>query len=580
MRRVQPPRDRKTSSKVRFAERLDSTACSEIARPRAQLVSLSAALPAASNSQDAALGKGDDFDPHDVLVFSQAASDDHNPLDELASPTAAHPHADARFASEEKDALATSQVWCHAAATGKRQKKKKKDEARLAPKELAADADGGPFPVVPEEEPHERHVPTQDCSNNRFRVQHQKAKDMHAPARIASAPVHDENDEPEPASVDPLKEYRPLLEEIAKRELPVDLFLQEGAEMTSDLEFLLKLASTAGSSWTNVPPSARNYLITAVRPLLQTLLGALRSNDENLVHESLMAFFAFPQFTLTKHSGSPNSRSIRGNLMKIIEGAAPNPQALGNASAGKQEREESDFLTPKQREAVKTAVRLVQQGFLKRALQTLERCDQQGILDPTPDTIAKMISLHPKPTWESLPGVPEHAPTGLALANSTFKKGIKAITNGSAPDWAGWTGELISVLARDDDCREALKELTCRIRDNALPERARDNMLASWLIVLPKADNGCRPIAGGTVLVKLAVSCGMITCDKAVKALFEEQGLQFGIGFPDGCLTATRLTQLVLEADPNTSRSNWTSRTPSTPPQGAPSSSSSSLTPR
>ena len=351
---------------------------------------------------------------------------------------------------------------------------------------------------------------------------------MHAPARIASAPVHDENDEPEPASVDPLKQYRPLLEEIAKRELPVDLFLQEGVEMTSDLEFLLKLASTARSSWTNVPPSARNYLITAVRPLLQTLLGALRSNDENLVHESLMAFFAFPQFALTKHSGSPNSRSIRG-------------KAGG---------EESDFLTPKEREAVKTAVRLVQQGFLKRALQTLERCDQQGILDPTPDTIAKMISLHPKPTWESLPGVPEHAPTGLALANSTFKKGIKAITNGSAPDWAGWTGELISVLARDDDCREALKELTCRIRDNVLPERARDNMLASWLIVLPKADNGCRPIAGGTVLVKLAVSCGMITCDKAVKALFEEQGLQFGIGFPDGCLTATRLTQLVLEADP------------------------------
>ena len=48
-----------------------------------------------------------------------------------------------------------------------------------------------------------------------------------------------------------------------------------------------------------------------------------------------------------------------------------------------------------------------------------------------------------------------------------------AIANGSAPDLYGWSGELIGVLLRDHDCHEALKELTCLIRDDALPERAR-----------------------------------------------------------------------------------------------------------
>ena len=418
----------------------------------------------------------------------------------------------------------------------------------------ADSGDDSPFLNEPEQEAHApEHIGARlshNGSNRPFREQQRKARDQHAPGRGPAPSPGDEKDEPEPALADPLKQYRPMLDEIARRKLPEDIHWTEGVEKTSDLNFLLKLASTAGRSWTNVPPSARNYLITAVRPLLQTLQGALRTNNENLVHETLLAFYALPQFALAKHSGTPDSRSIRGNLLKIIEGAVPKPQESSNGAPDKQVQQETDFLSPKQREAVKTAVRLVQQGFYKRALQALERCGQQGVLDPTPEIVAKMERLHPKHTWESLPGVPEHAPTGLPLASSTFKKGVRAITNGSAPDWAGWTAELIAVLARDDDCRAALKELVCLIRDGTLPERARDNMLASWLIVLPKADNGCRPIAGGTVLVKLAVSCGMITCDKAVRAIFEEHGLQFGVGLPDGCLTASRLTQLVLESEP------------------------------
>ena len=57
------------------------------------------------------------------------------------------------------------------------------------------------------------------------------------------------------------------------------------------------------------------------------------------------------------------------------------------------------------------------------------------------------------------------------------------------------------VLMNDHACREAIKELVWLVRDDALPVRARDCMLASWLVALPKADSGCRPIAGGTVVI-------------------------------------------------------------------------------
>jgi hypothetical protein len=39
----------------------------------------------------------------------------------------------------------------------------------------------------------------------------------------------------------------------------------------------------------------------------------------------LLIFFAFPQFALAKHSGTPDHKSIKSNLFKIIEGALPKP---------------------------------------------------------------------------------------------------------------------------------------------------------------------------------------------------------------------------------------------------------------
>jgi hypothetical protein len=145
-----------------------------------------------------------------------------------------------------------------------------------------------------------------------------------------------------------------------------------------------------------------------------------------------------------------------------------------------------------------------------------------------------MLALHPPPSWNVLPEVPEHAPKGLPISRSISKKAAAATANGSAPDLTGWTGELMQVLMRDRDCHETIVELCCMIRDGTLPVRARDCVLTSWLIALPKPGSGHRPIAGAPVLAKLAVNMCMLAHDKAIAQVFQEHGLQFGIGRPDG----------------------------------------------
>ena len=116
------------------------------------------------------------------------------------------------------------------------------------------------------------------------------------------------------------------------------------------------------------------------------------------------------------------------------------------------------------------------------------------------------------------------------------------------------------VLMNDHACREAIKELVCLVRDDALPVRARDCMLASWLVALPKADSGCRPIAGGTVVTKLAVCCSMITCDKAIMETFAEHGLQ-ALATPTAASPPAASRSLSSKRTQSTSCSSWTSNT-------------------
>jgi len=234
--RRQPPRTRKPSFKVVDTTQFDwpDRGRRLALRPPSDAHVGAAAAPVCQDGADI-----DEYNPLGELVFSQSPDqDEYNPLGELVF-------------SQPADQDSGSAELSHADAPSS-------------------------------SETHELAIAHAQRSHATFTGQRQKARDQARPASAPCAPppalqVFDDDVR------DPLKHFRHFLTDIHQRELPADLYLQEGIVLSSDLEFLLKLVSRPGSSWPNVPPSAREYLIDAVRPILQTLLGALRKGQDDLL---------------------------------------------------------------------------------------------------------------------------------------------------------------------------------------------------------------------------------------------------------------------------------------------------------
>jgi hypothetical protein len=87
------------------------------------------------------------------------------------------------------------------------------------------------------------------------------------------------------------------------------------------------------------------------------------------------------------------------------------------------------------------------------------------------------------------------------------------------------------------------------LRDGTVCEEARHWLLLSWLIAVDKGNNKIRPIAGGTIFVKLAATYLMESMEKT-KDVFRASGVQCGVFMPDGAAVARNFTQIALEANP------------------------------
>jgi len=102
-------------------------------------------------------------------------------------------------------------------------------------------------------------------------------------------------------------------------------------------------------------------------------------------------------------------------------------------------------------------------------------------------------------------------------------------------------------ILQDKQCLEYLARIVEHIRDGLVIGEARDWLLSSWLIALDKDHGKARPIAGSTVLFKLAAAHLMEQGKGEAQSFFEKKGVQLGVSIPDGVSTAARLAQLFLE---------------------------------
>jgi hypothetical protein len=127
-----------------------------------------------------------------------------------------------------------------------------------------------------------------------------------------------------------------------------------------------------------------------------------------------------------------------------------------------------------------------------------------------------------------------------------FIRHLESMDNGSSPGLSGWTGNMISVLAHDLDCRRYLARFISAIINGQVPDCVRVILLASHLIGIGK-DNGTgtRPIAVGEIFYRCAASYALsLIDDKIFKQIFLPH--QYGVQVSNGCETVVHSIQQAL----------------------------------
>ena len=276
------------------------------------------------------------------------------------------------------------------------------------------------------------------------------------------------------------------------------------------------------------------------------MVGALQTNQQDRFVKALQCFMIIPQFALSRDSGRMQAAwQIRHKLNLFLEGVWTPPKVFG------EETKNDSGMPEEHKKAIQRAIRQAQDGNMKKASAALETAASglSGVRPPTPDVIAQLKEMHP-PQGQPVPDLPDDlACIGLPVTRAALRRAGKRIANGAAPDVFGWTGELMRTILQDKQCLEYLAKVVEHIRDGLIKAEGREWLLTSWLIALDKGQGKVRPIAGSTVLFKLAAAYIMEQGRSEAQDLFEKIGIQLGVFIPDGVSSAARLTQLMLEAN-------------------------------
>ena len=327
-----------------------------------------------------------------------------------------------------------------------------------------------------------------------------------------------------------------------------DTFFTE-VQPTSNNLLLLQAVSHRNRTYSRVPAAALPDFIDVVRPALETMVGALNSNKDELFTQALQSFLIIPQFALVKHPKETSSE-IRHKLHEFREGPKESRAERKRQSVPSQPPPpEFGTLPPHMKKAIDQFKYQAAEGRLHKASQRLTQATEgkSGVLQPTEEVVRLLRELHPAATQP--PEEPPDTVQDLPIVKKKLKMAAKRIANGSAADLFGWTGELLRHLIFDKKTFALVAEVVKAIRDGTVPDSAREWLLASWLIPLDKGEGKVRPIAGGSALVKLAAAYLMENVSERVKDTFRMSGAQYGLFMRDGTTAAAHITQLNLDRD-------------------------------
>ena len=171
-------------------------------------------------------------------------------------------------------------------------------------------------------------------------------------------------------------------------------------------------------------------------------------------------------------------------------------------------------------------------GHSNRASRELASTDTLADINDA-SVLQRLRDLHPSlPSSSQIPSLPSAA-VQVQIEAETLQQLMLKSDNGSSPGPSGWGSNMLSVLAHDPECVDAMRVLVERIVNDQLPDTVRQLLTASSLIALTKPNGGVRPIAMGELFYRVAAQYAMslIRLD-ARKALAPHQ---YGVGQSDGC---------------------------------------------
>jgi hypothetical protein len=190
-------------------------------------------------------------------------------------------------------------------------------------------------------------------------------------------------------------------------------------------------------------------------------------------------------------------------------------------------------------------------GFVSRAATALS---QTGALDleQRPNAIETLRSLHPPgPSQSELPRLPDDSPYIALEPDESLRKQIKNLANGSAPGPSGWTGSMLTVVAKDTTCLQGIAALCTDMISGRFDQRSREYLVSSILLGIPKPanPNAVRPLAIGELFYRLAATL----CERCQQGRRRTSSngpvFQLGVGVDGGPELAVKKLDTILCAD-------------------------------
>ena len=271
--------------------------------------------------------------------------------------------------------------------------------------------------------------------------------------------------------------------------------------------------------WTVLPDNLAKALGNKVAETLANHGGSNAIiNDAALLHNAAVDFFAIPKTCLRKEKGQSGAQQRKATLAALgADPPGPEDDAPPEPSADKTADESS----------CARALRFFSLGFLGRAARAIDAEDPPQLDDDT--AYEKLCALHPAAVLD-MPRLRGETFRTVVDPDS-LKDLVFKMANGAAAGPDGWTEDLLAPLLADPAVLRFVSAITQSLVDGVSP-CSRKRLVASRLVGIPKPDGSMRPIAVGTIWLKIAARYVFSVHRDAVLKHFS--GVQFGCGEENG----------------------------------------------